>query len=125
MKGTLTRAIRRLADLIPGCRARGSRTTLLVLTGIVVALAPAIGRGANEAIYAFVDEHGVVHLSNVPLDKRYRPLTAETLRQAQPEEPAEASPPDDFARTDELPPMPPSEPESMPAPPVDVSPTER
>jgi Domain of unknown function (DUF4124) len=31
---------------------------------------------AADAVYYFVDEHGVQHFSNVPADSRYKPLTA-------------------------------------------------
>lgn len=31
---------------------------------------------AADALYYFVDEHGVFHLSNVPADSRYKPLSA-------------------------------------------------
>jgi Domain of unknown function (DUF4124) len=31
---------------------------------------------AADAVYYFVDEHGVQHFSNVPADSRYTPLTA-------------------------------------------------
>ena len=41
---------------------------------VLVGAGPAICR-ADGTIYAFGDEYGVLHLSNVPDDTRYRPLT--------------------------------------------------
>lgn len=44
----------------------------------LVALAPAAYGDSNDRIQYFVDDQGVVHLSNVPADPRYKPLGANT-----------------------------------------------
>ncbi len=36
----------------------------------------------RAAIYSFVDERGVIHLTNVPTDRRYRPLVKRARRTA-------------------------------------------
>ena len=36
--------------------------------------------GADAEIYTFIDEHGVVHFSNVPNDSRYKPVNKTTIR---------------------------------------------
>lgn len=52
-------------------RARGW-VWLIGLCGLAGAAAQDLGRG--ERYYHFVDEHGVPHFSNVPIDARYRPI---------------------------------------------------
>ncbi len=52
-------------------RRRGIPPALGVLLAVVVSASfPSVA--AAGAVYRFVDEHGVVHLSNVPSDPRYR-----------------------------------------------------
>ncbi len=48
-----------------------SACMLLLGLGFVLGVAQ-----AADTIYQFTDENGVVHLSNVPVDSRYRPFTA-------------------------------------------------
>jgi soluble lytic murein transglycosylase-like protein len=52
---------------------RAATTTLIILCALPAA--PAV---ADGGIYAFTDEHGTVHYSNVPDDSRYRLLIAGT-----------------------------------------------
>jgi hypothetical protein len=42
---------------------------------LILTLAP-LAAPAAETVYYFVDEQGVPHFSNVPSDRRYRPLGA-------------------------------------------------
>ncbi len=58
---------------------RGRTTLFLVLTGTLLHLALSAPPG-RAAIYSFVDERGVIHLTNVPTDHRYRPLFREKRR---------------------------------------------
>jgi Domain of unknown function (DUF4124) len=49
---------------------------ILSLALVMTTIAPLTTPAAAEEIYSFVDERGVVHLSNVPSDPRYQ-LTAQ------------------------------------------------
>jgi hypothetical protein len=49
------------------------RTSSRILVGVSFTLA-VLQAFAAESLYHFVDEHGVPHYSNQPLDPRYRPL---------------------------------------------------
>ena len=59
-----------------------------------------------EAIYSFVDEHGVVHLSNVPNDPRYRVAAVVTASTS----PEPGAPPQAESQGDEAPPPVPERP---------------
>ena len=54
-----------------------SRTALLLVP--LAVLAPAAFGESSDRIQYFVDEQGVTHLSNVPADPRYKPLTSNAL----------------------------------------------
>ncbi len=56
-----------------GAARRGFAAALLLALG-VPALAPTGARAGSDVVYRFVDERGVVHLSNIPGDPRYRPV---------------------------------------------------
>ncbi len=45
---------------------------LFAVLGLLAASSSALA--ASETLYHFVDERGIPHFSNVPLDKRYRPF---------------------------------------------------
>ncbi|GAG26592.1 unnamed protein product, partial [marine sediment metagenome] len=47
---------------------------MLVLAGGVLAIGTPVGAGT--ALYGFVDERGVLHLTNVPSDRRYTRISA-------------------------------------------------
>jgi len=63
-----------------GCELSGIRISSLprraLLLVALAALAPAAYCDSNDRIQYFVDDQGVVHLSNVPADPRYKPLGA-------------------------------------------------
>jgi hypothetical protein len=46
----------------------------------LAALAPAACAQGNDRILYFVDEQGVLHMSNVPVDPRYKPPSAGSVR---------------------------------------------
>jgi soluble lytic murein transglycosylase-like protein len=55
---------------------------LLLLATCLAALLPA-ARANTGGIYAYVDDEGIEHLSNIPDDRRYRLLLADRLAPAQ------------------------------------------
>ncbi len=56
----------------PRGRAGGSRCAFLV--GLLVVGVAGVAAAAGRTIYSFVDEHGVIHFTNAPMDTRYQPL---------------------------------------------------
>ena len=58
---------------------------------------PSGAQAAEDRIYYFVDEHGVLNLSNVPDDPRYTIYTASTsLTEPAPATPVQGGPDDQF-----------------------------
>ncbi len=55
----------------PGRGPRTARALVLALAAVVAG--PGEAPAGSDVIYRFVDERGVLHLSNVPADPRYRP----------------------------------------------------
>jgi hypothetical protein len=61
---------------------------------VIAAALSSHGAIAAERIYYFIDEQGVTHLSNIPVDARYRPAGAPIASAAISEDTGERPPPE-------------------------------
>lgn len=63
--------------LPPEFRTQGSTVVIVLFAALAVGLVAAPSTLATGEIYQYIDEHGTLHVTNVPADRRFRKLERE------------------------------------------------